>query len=248
MNLNVIGISFQVDCESTEPSRFYNAVKSAKLVFDEASEIGFDIKLLDVGGGFPSTDMEDFNFDIVARKLSLGISEFFPSESGVKVIAQPGRYLVASAYTLLSKITSVKEEAEGNQRVVYHLNDGVYGTLSCILTDMMYPTPYCIQGYDEADLIQCCVRGPTDDDLDCISSSIMLPKLSQGDWLCFDNMGAHAIPTSSRLNGFKSTSIHYMCQRSLMDYMTVTESLISCMQSMQQPCASYVIPVVPTVC
>jgi ornithine decarboxylase len=51
--------------------------------------------------------------------------------------------------------------------------------------------------------------GPTCDSIDKITDSALMPELSVGDWLVFENMGAYTIAGSCRFNGFPlSTKIY----------------------------------------
>lgn len=61
----------------------------------------------------------------------------FPDDK-VNIIAEPGRYFVASAYTLICKIHAKREARLPNGKLLtkmYYLNDGVYGSFNCILYD-----------------------------------------------------------------------------------------------------------------
>jgi ornithine decarboxylase len=71
----------------------------ARRAFDTARDLGFDFRILDVGGGFCHDD-----FESVARVLADKIDERFPPEMGVRVIGEPGRYFVASAFTLATNV------------------------------------------------------------------------------------------------------------------------------------------------
>jgi len=52
-------------------------------------------------------------FDDIAEHVSTKIDEIFPPETGVRVIAEPGRYLVAAACTLVASVTSVRDNSLG---------------------------------------------------------------------------------------------------------------------------------------
>jgi len=223
LGLNVVGVSFHVGSGCYDASLFYNAVKSARMIFDKGSEIGFNFKVLDIGGGFPGTDVEDISFEDTVQELSAGFAEFFPVGCGVKIIAEPGRYFAASAFTLVTNITSVREISSENKKntpegFMYYLNDGVYGSFNCIMFDHQHPIPYALtEKIDDSKLYKCSIWGPTCDSLDCISKSVMLPKLSIGDRLCFNNMGAYTLAAASQFNGFKNPVVYYMCDRNLTD-------------------------------
>jgi ornithine decarboxylase len=195
-------------------------VKAAKNVFDQGAKVGYKFTLLDIGGGFPGHTQAEISFEDTAVHLKRGFSEFFPQESGVKIIAEPGRFFVASAYTTVLNITSVREVAGSGENkdvegYMYYLNDGVYGSFNCILFDHQYPVPYSLKGTGDEQMFECSVWGPTCDSLDCIAKSAKLPKLSIGDWIVFDNMGAYTTAAASQFNGFNKPNIHYMCHKSI---------------------------------
>jgi len=61
------------------------------------------------------------------------------------------------------------------------------------------------------DLYTSTIFGPTCDSIDVISRSVLLPKLSIGDWLYFNNMGAYTMAAASSFNGFTPTEKFYVC-------------------------------------
>jgi ornithine decarboxylase len=71
----------------------------AKRVFETGRDVGFEFTLLDVGGGFCPD-----SFEVVAGVLGRRIDEQFPKEMGVRIIAEPGRYFVARAFTLATSV------------------------------------------------------------------------------------------------------------------------------------------------
>lgn len=69
---------------------------------------------------------------VVNRSLDL---HFASTE--VTVIAEPGRFFVSSAYTLITRIHAKRHlYRDGNLHdVMYYINDGVYGSFNCNLYD-----------------------------------------------------------------------------------------------------------------
>lgn len=61
------------------------------------------------------------------------------------------------------------------------------------------------------DLFASTIFGPTCDSIDVIARSVLLPKLSVGDWMYFQNMGAYTMAAASSFNGFSPSSIFYVC-------------------------------------
>lgn len=95
LGLNVIGVSFHVGSGCKDPMQFEDAVWRAKKVFEMAKEVGYDFKFLDIGGGF-----ERETFEEMSRVVRDGLDLYFPKESGVRVVAEPGRLLVSSGTSL----------------------------------------------------------------------------------------------------------------------------------------------------
>lgn len=52
LKLTLVGISFHIGSAATDPNLFRRAVRDAKMVFDQAQQLGYSLKLIDVGGGF----------------------------------------------------------------------------------------------------------------------------------------------------------------------------------------------------
>lgn len=149
LGLNVVGVSFHVGSGCKEPEQFADAIWRARKVFDMAKEVGYDLELLDVGGGF-----ERETFAQMSRVVSDSLDLHFPKEDGVRVIAEPGRLLVSSAFTLATSIIARRRaldaaappapaaaEGEGAD-VMYYINDGVYGSFNCIMFDHQIVHPY----------------------------------------------------------------------------------------------------------
>jgi diaminopimelate decarboxylase len=129
LELNIVGVSFHVGSGASDPNSFGKAVMDARSVFDQASELGYDLKLLDVGGGFV-----DETFEMFAGNLHEALEEHFPSH--VRVIGEPGRYYTSNAFTLATNVIARREVAgdnAGQNAYMLYLNDGVYGNFSNII-------------------------------------------------------------------------------------------------------------------
>ncbi|KAJ2105246.1 Ornithine decarboxylase [Coemansia sp. RSA 922] len=221
LGVQVVGVSFHVGSGCKSEAAFSDAVERARRVFDQADALGLQLSLLDVGGGFPGrNDPAGLDFDVVARVLSAAIDRHFPQDAyaHVRVIAEPGRYFVASAFSLAVNVVARRRiEGEGAESFMYYVNDGVYGSFNCIVFDHQSPRPRLCSRRGElldttaAPLFKSSIWGPTCDSIDCIvPSGLLLPELRIGDWLVFDNMGAYTLCAASRFNGFKLSDIVYV--------------------------------------
>ena len=115
LGLNVIGVSFHVGSGCFDSSAFVDAIRRSRAVFDMGKEAGYEFSMLDIGGGF-----EDATFDATALTISGAINTYFPDrkETGLRIIAEPGRYFVSKAFSLATNViarrtpTSAESEAE----------------------------------------------------------------------------------------------------------------------------------------
>jgi ornithine decarboxylase len=99
LKLDVIGVSFHVGSGCYDASMYAEAVVRARSVFDMGKAAGYDFKLLDVGGGF-----EDALFERAAFVLMDSIEQYFPDRDSIRIIAEPGRFYVSSAFRLATSI------------------------------------------------------------------------------------------------------------------------------------------------
>ncbi|EGV99689.1 Ornithine decarboxylase [Cricetulus griseus] len=109
LNIDVIGNSFHMGSGCTDPETFIQALSDACCVFDMWTEVGFSMYLLDIGGGFPECeDMKQVKFEELTSIIHPALDKYIPTDSRVRVTAKPGRYYVASAFTLTVNITAKK--------------------------------------------------------------------------------------------------------------------------------------------
>ncbi|XP_044038032.1 ornithine decarboxylase-like isoform X2 [Siniperca chuatsi] len=104
LGLDVIGVSFHVGSKCTESLAFQQAIADARHVFDIANLLGFQMSLLDIGGGFSGREDFQVKFEELSEVINGALDEFFPPDSGVQIIAEPGRYFVESAFTLAANV------------------------------------------------------------------------------------------------------------------------------------------------
>ncbi|CRK49137.1 hypothetical protein BN1723_017006, partial [Verticillium longisporum] len=83
LGLNVVGVSFHVGSGASDPMAFYKAVHDSYLVFEQGRAFGFNMKTLDIGGGFCDDSFED-----MAAVLRGALDEYFPPSSNVNIMAE----------------------------------------------------------------------------------------------------------------------------------------------------------------
>ncbi|XP_075879685.1 ornithine decarboxylase-like [Nelusetta ayraudi] len=218
LHLEVIGVSFHVGSGCTESSVFKQAIADARHVFDRAVMLGFQMNLLDIGGGFSGREDFPVKFEEFSEVINEALDEFFPPDIGVKIIAEPGRYFAETVFTLATAviarrvITSVDEDkGNSSQMMMYYLNDGVYGSVSCLLNDAAHPEikPYLHRAVESSEpRYQSVIWGPTCDSIDKVADNCWIPEVHIGDWILIDNMGAYTITSCTDFNGFERAQIY----------------------------------------
>ncbi len=202
--LVVEGLSFHVGSQTTNFENFVQAINLASHIFREARERGYDkMNLLDIGGGFPAPYDDSVKpFSDLARKINAELDRLFPPE--IEILAEPGRFMVATAGTAISKIIG---KAVRDGKLCYYIDDGVYHTFSGIIFDHC---KYHLESFRQGPKQICTVFGPTCDALDVISMAEELPyNLERGDLLYSRNIGAYSGASSTYFNGFPpATVIH----------------------------------------
>lgn len=231
MGINVVGLSFHVGSGCQEPPVFRRAIAACRDLFDYADQLGFKFNLLDIGGGFPGN--RGTSIDKMAEIINSALDDYFPDPS-VKIIAEPGRFFVSSAFTLACNVHSIRtvETTDSNYNkpkvhYMYYINDGVYGSFNNILYDHQQVEAQPLKEYSDSKLYSSSIWGPTCDGLDQVISEILLPELKIGDWLVFENMGAYTTAVASPFNGFPVPKVHVVAEEHiwtlLKDQLPLTE-------------------------
>lgn len=222
LSLNVVGVSFHVGSGCQDSLAYRSAIESSRHVFDIASSYGFNMDLLDIGGGFPGFKGPFISFDEIANVVNQSLEEHFPSDCGVNVIAEPGRYFVASAFTLCTNIIAKREvidEGSNEPCCMYYVNDGVYGSFNCLIFDHAEVEPVPLVDPTGRPLLKSSVWGPTCDSIDRIMETCNLPSMSVGEWLMFENMGAYTVCAASTFNGFQKPAIKCILPEHVLNYL-----------------------------
>jgi hypothetical protein len=175
------------------------------------------LTLLDIGGGFPGQQGAPITFDEICDELVPALDTHFPVGSGVRIIAEPGRFFVASAFTLCVNIVAKRvideeqrQQDEDGPKFMYYINDGVYGSFNCLLYDHATVEVKIPPFYIPQELHRASIWGPTCDGIDCITKKTWLPEMDIGQWLIFEDMGAYTCAASSTFNGFSRPSMMYV--------------------------------------
>ncbi len=200
MGLDIEGISFHVGSQCVNIENYLTAFNSASEILRLANGKGYNIRILNIGGGFPvNYKGTKVSFPAFGNKLAVEIDRLFPKN--VEIVAEPGRFLVAESARLVTKIVG-KAFRDGKQ--FYYIDDGVYNTLSGVVFDHCV---YHLHSFRGGKKRPCAVVGPTCDAFDTVSNSENLPDLEIGELLYVNDIGAYSNASATNFNGFAKAKI-----------------------------------------
>ena len=179
---------------------FKEALSFSRRVIEHGRRLGYDMDVLDVGGGFTSKGFID------CAKVIRNELEKTGLEDVKKIIAEPGRYFVEDVFTFYIPIIGQKVKACKNE---YWISDSLYGSFNCILYDDQIPKFDIVRNQDASNqtntqgiiLYPSVIHGITCDSRDTLEKNIMLPKLENGDYFFVKNFGAYTIAGACNFNG-----------------------------------------------
>jgi ornithine decarboxylase len=206
LSMNVSGISFHIGSGACNPDAFTHAIANSRKLYDKAShEYGFDIDVIDLGGGFSYNNIDD-----MACAVNRAVCQHFPTQP-VEIIAEPGRYFAETTADLYTRVTGVRKR---NDHIDYTITESLYGSFNCIIYDHSHPTPHAVDIDSENGIVEIrnnsptkttTIYGETCDGIDKICDGIQLPELKYGDWLLWKNMGAYTIAGACDFTGIQFT-------------------------------------------
>ncbi len=206
LGLRVRGLSFHVGSQVADPTRYVEAIDACRELIVQARADGHDLDTLDIGGGFPIPYGDKVQpirqFCAPIRRELRGLP------AGVRVIAEPGRFIAGPAGTCVAAVTG-RAQREG--RWWYYLDDGLYGSFGGQLYDhALYP----VDALDRKGARHPCVlAGPTCDSIDVIREDIPLPELEIGDLVVGRMMGAYTAASATDFNYIPRARIVAVNQR-----------------------------------
>ncbi|MFA6599839.1 MAG: type III PLP-dependent enzyme [Candidatus Omnitrophota bacterium] len=197
------GLSFHVGSQSKNVENYLQAVEISANLFREAEENGLDLKILDIGGGFPIEHFDDeigINFERMAVQIRKQLKTLF--RRNVQFIAEPGRFLVGPAGVL---VTQVIGRTFRNNKNYYYVNDGVYQDFSGMIFDHC---KYEFKTLRRGHKFLSALAGPTCDSLDTLALDAEIPELYVNDVVYVKNIGAYSCASAvPNFNGFPPAKI-----------------------------------------
>lgn len=198
LGLDPYGISFHVGSQQTRLEQYDRAIAQASHLFSALSARGIDLRMLNVGGGFPSRYSRDVPpIAAYAQAIRHALALHFPRKK-LEIIVEPGRYIVGDAGVIQAEVVLVSNKGGGDPRRWVYLDIGKFhGLIETMDEAIRYRI---LTPHDGEETMPVILAGPTCDSADILyeKADYRLPKaLRAGDRVLILSTGAYTTTYAS---------------------------------------------------
>ena len=204
LGLEAYGVSFHVGSQQRNTKAWDAALAAAAGIFREMAERGIRLKMVNLGGGFPTKYLNEVpSVEAYGQAITDSILAHFGNDLPETII-EPGRGMVGEAGVIKAEVVLIsKKSAEDTVRWVY-LDIGKFGGLAETMDEAIR---YPILTERDGDAMEpCIIAGPTCDSVDVLyeKTPYALPiSLEIGDEVLITGTGAYTTTYSAvAFNGF----------------------------------------------
>ncbi len=198
--LNVVGLAFHVGSQTTQPHAYLNALKVCRDLFDAAASLGLNLRVLDIGGGFPIRAPGSAKIDIqkMLTTINTGLDQYFPD---TEIWAEPGRFICGTSVKLITRVIGRQHR---DSQDWYFLDEGIYGTFSGVIFDHW---DFELLPFKEGPIVSATFAGPSCDSFDVIFREKETVRLDVDDLILVPNIGSYSSASATTFNGFSKARI-----------------------------------------
>ncbi|HWU63306.1 MAG TPA: ornithine/lysine decarboxylase [Ensifer sp.] len=204
LGLESFGVSFHVGSQMTKVDAWDAALSDAKRVFVSLAKQGIELKMVNMGGGFPTKYLKDIpSAEAYGQAIFASLSKHFGNRIPMTII-EPGRGMVGNAGTIKAEVVLISKKSDNDEHRWVFLDIGKFGGLAETMDEAIR---YPIRTERDADDMGLCVlAGPTCDSADVLYEKNMYPlpvSLTIGDEVLIEGTGAYTTTYSAvAFNGF----------------------------------------------
>jgi ornithine decarboxylase len=194
LKLDVAGVTFHVGSQCRNPENWRVGLQRARSVFDKLIAAGFEPRLLNLGGGYPVRLTKPIpSIEAIAAVVNEELAHF---PQHVRVIAEPGRYLVSDSGWYVVRVIGTATRL--GKRWMYW-DAGVFGGVFETTDGLRYDLHTDRTGK----AVEWNVAGPTCDSVDvCLRDEALPADLAEGDFVYIKNAGVYTTAYATNFNGF----------------------------------------------
>ena len=206
------GLSFHVGSQQRDISVWDAAIAKVKVIFERLKEEdGIELKLINMGGGFPANYITRTNsLETYAEEIIRFLKEDFGDDLP-EIILEPGRSLIANAGILVSEVVLVARKSRTAVERWVYVDVGLFsGLIETMGEAIKFPKKKKKKGEME----EVVIAGPTCDSADIMyeNHKYELPlNLAIGDRMYWLSTGAYTTSYSAvEFNGFPPLKSFYL--------------------------------------
>ncbi|MGZ2373789.1 ornithine/lysine decarboxylase [Sinorhizobium medicae] len=205
LGLASYGVSFHVGSQMTKLDAWDAALADAKRVFVQLAKQGIELKMVNMGGGFPTKYLRDVPSAEAYGQAIFGALKKHFGNNIPETIIEPGRGMVGNAGVIKAEVVLVSKKSDNDSHRWVFLDIGKFGGLAETMDEAIR---YPIRTARDADAMEPCVlAGPTCDSADVLYEKNMYPlpiSLTIGDEVLIEGTGAYTTTYSAvAFNGFE---------------------------------------------
>jgi ornithine decarboxylase len=130
MGLDPYGVSFHVGSQQTKVDQWDSAIERAAKMFWALAETDINLRMVNVGGGFPAKYRGDVpGVAQYANAVMGAITRHFGNDLP-EIIVEPGRSLVGDAGVIHSEVVLISRKAENDEKRWVYLDVGKFNGLA----------------------------------------------------------------------------------------------------------------------
>jgi ornithine decarboxylase len=212
LGLDPYGLSFHVGSQQTTTRAYEIAISRVAMLFTDLTEAGVNLRMLNLGGGFPTRYRDDVpEIDQFGNAIMGAMTNHFGNALPEMVI-EPGRFVVGDAGLVSAEVVLVSRRDRNDPVRWVYLDIGRFGGLAETEGESIkyrIATPH-----DGKTMGPVAIAGPTCDGADIIyeKSNYRLPlALTCGDRVELLSTGAYVTTyASTKFNGFAPLAEYYL--------------------------------------
>ena len=198
------GVSFHVGSQMTKLEAWDVALADAKRVFDKLEKQGIVLKMVNMGGGFPTRYLKDIpTAQAYGQAIFAALRNHF-GNSIPETIIEPGRGMVGNAGVIKAEVVLTSRKSDNDDVRWVYLDIGKFGGLAETMDEAIRYSILTPRDGEETE--PCVLAGPTCDSADVLYEKTPYPmpvSLTIGDEILIEGTGAYTTTYSAvAFNGF----------------------------------------------
>jgi diaminopimelate decarboxylase len=191
-HIKLCGLHIHIGSQITESDPFVAALLKVIKFIERLRKEGVELEYLNIGGGLGI--IYDKETPQTAQKYADKILPLLKS-TGLKIIMEPGRFIVGNAGILVAKVLYVKKTPIKKFVIIdAGMNDLIRPALYAAFHNIL-PLDGRIKGKDKVDVV-----GPICESGDFLAKERLIPKVKEGDYIAAMSAGAYGFSMSSNYN------------------------------------------------